>query len=77
MSRVQRAWLDQIVRKVKEDFFRKITGGCCMSCYDIQQGVGLEKLVFSLRNKRTDEPKNHRKVMETKQEKAPYERIPR
>lgn len=48
-----------------------------MSCYDIQQGVGLEKLVFSLRNKRTDEPKNHRKVTETKQEKAPYERIPR
>ena len=48
-----------------------------MSCYDIQQGVGLEKLVFSFRNKRTDEPKNHRKVMETKQEKAPYERIPR
>ena len=32
-----------------------------MSCYDIQQGVGLEKLVFSLRNKRSDEPKNHRK----------------
>lgn len=48
-----------------------------MSSYDIQQGVGLEKLVFSLRNKRTDEPKNHRKVTETKQEKAPYERIPR
>lgn len=44
-----------------------------MSCYDIQQGVGLEKLVFSLRNKRTDEPKNHRKITE----KAPYERIPR